>query len=620
MTHFMAYVILLSAGIAACALLVDLVMLSRTSNTRWVWASSLMAVLVLAGFATFAPLPERRETPVNRTLAIDGVKALPAPVAARREPRADAILRMADGVLPALWLVSSLFLLVAIAYGQRRLTIERTKSPRAQVSGHQVLLTDNVGPAVAGVGDPVILLPRWVLALDAPLQELLLAHEVEHVRHADTRLLLGGAVVAALVPWNPVVWWITRRLRLAVEQDCDARVLRAHPDVRRYADLLLMAASKPRVSTRLLAAHLGEHRSDLDRRIQAMTDRTIRWRPLCAAAVAACALLVASCEAPRPEPVAPLGSREVPAEPSTGQYEEVVTPLLVPGSRTPKYPDILRDAGVEGEVLVSFDIDETGKADVATFKVIRATHELFATAVREALPAMRFRPAERAGRKVKLTVQEPFTFTLTNTKSPQERVARTKGALAEIVVTGVRGQNRPTIVLRRDGEKISADAPYVVVVSFEGNELARGEDVLKKIDPQSIHGIEVYKPNRCPVGSTCPLIRITLAKDRTLGVPSLIRPTQERATAVGQRRTEETSRTNRPDLDSIMSAPMTVELLTSSGEIVARYGNRRAAGRINSEDISASEHLSGKYCKAGLPCPVTRIWLKPGLESKYRKT
>jgi hypothetical protein len=64
---------------------------------------------------------------------------------------------------------------------------------------------------------------------------------------------------------------------------------------------------------------------------------------------------------------------------------------------------------------------------------------------------------------------------------------------------------------------------------------------------------------------------------------------------------------------------MTVELLTNSGELVARYENRRAARGINSEDISASEHLSGKYCKTGVPCPVTRIWLKPGREGAYKK-
>ena len=81
-------------------------------------------------------------------------------------------------------------------------------------------------------------------------------------------------------------------------------------------------------------------------------------------------------------------------------------------SASPKYPDILREAGVEGEVLVSFVVDETGAADPASFKVIRSTHELFSTAVRKALPEMRFTPAEIGGKKVRQVVQAPFSFSL----------------------------------------------------------------------------------------------------------------------------------------------------------------------------------------------------------------
>jgi beta-lactamase regulating signal transducer with metallopeptidase domain len=193
------------------------------------------------------------------------------------------LLKAADSVLPGAWLLSSVLLVAAILYGQRRLRIERAVSKRASVNGRVVLLTENVGPAVAGVGEPVVLLPRWVLALNAESRDLLLAHEFEHIRRGDTRLLLAGAVTAALMPWNPIVWWVTRRLRLAVEQDCDARVLKAYPDVRRYADLLLIAASQAPASTRLLAAHFGEHRSDLDRRIHAMTERKPKWKKTLAA-------------------------------------------------------------------------------------------------------------------------------------------------------------------------------------------------------------------------------------------------------------------------------------------------------------------------------------------------
>jgi len=83
-----------------------------------------------------------------------------------------------------------------------------------------------------------------------------------------------------------------------------------------------------------------------------------------------------------------------------------------PNSATPVYPDILRQAGVEGEALVSFVVDTSGRVDLATFKVVRATHDLFASAVRNALPRMRFIPATVGDRRVRQLVQQPFSFAI----------------------------------------------------------------------------------------------------------------------------------------------------------------------------------------------------------------
>ena len=92
------------------------------------------------------------------------------------------------------------------------------------------------------------------------------------------------------------------------------------------------------------------------------------------------------------------------------QVEKPVAP--VPGTGSPRYPDILRSASVEGEVLAQFVVDTTGRVEVSTFKVIRKSHDLFEAAVRSALPQMRFLPAEVGGRKVKQLVQQPFVFAL----------------------------------------------------------------------------------------------------------------------------------------------------------------------------------------------------------------
>ncbi|HTE45222.1 MAG TPA: TonB family protein [Gemmatimonadaceae bacterium] len=96
------------------------------------------------------------------------------------------------------------------------------------------------------------------------------------------------------------------------------------------------------------------------------------------------------------------------------QVEKQVSPY--PGNTAPRYPDMLRSANVEGEVLAQFVVDTTGRADMSTFKVLKATHDLFTNAVRSSLPNMKFYPAEVGGRKVKQLVQMPFQFNLSKSE------------------------------------------------------------------------------------------------------------------------------------------------------------------------------------------------------------
>jgi len=84
----------------------------------------------------------------------------------------------------------------------------------------------------------------------------------------------------------------------------------------------------------------------------------------------------------------------------------------IPGTGTPRYPDPLRSSGVEGEVQAQFVVNEEGRAEPNTFKVLKATNELFSAAVRSALPQMRFYAAEVGGHKVKQLVQQSFQFKL----------------------------------------------------------------------------------------------------------------------------------------------------------------------------------------------------------------
>ncbi|MBI2406955.1 MAG: energy transducer TonB [Gemmatimonadetes bacterium] len=81
-----------------------------------------------------------------------------------------------------------------------------------------------------------------------------------------------------------------------------------------------------------------------------------------------------------------------------------------PTSAVPAYPQLLEKQGIEGMAVVRFVVDSTGLADLATFRVVETNHSLFAAAVREALPRMKFHPATVGPRKVRQMVELPFRF------------------------------------------------------------------------------------------------------------------------------------------------------------------------------------------------------------------
>jgi protein TonB len=85
---------------------------------------------------------------------------------------------------------------------------------------------------------------------------------------------------------------------------------------------------------------------------------------------------------------------------------------VVPGSSPPRYPESLRAAGVEGQVIAVFVVDEQGRAEAESVRFLNSDNELFEREVRAALRAMRFIPAEAGGKKVRQLVQMPFVFKL----------------------------------------------------------------------------------------------------------------------------------------------------------------------------------------------------------------
>lgn len=91
---------------------------------------------------------------------------------------------------------------------------------------------------------------------------------------------------------------------------------------------------------------------------------------------------------------------------------EVESPAEKIGGPSPEYPEALRSSGVEGEVMVQFVVNESGRYESGTLKVLQSSNPAFTAAVKAALPQMRFSPARIGGHKVQQLVQLPFQFHL----------------------------------------------------------------------------------------------------------------------------------------------------------------------------------------------------------------
>ncbi len=77
-------------------------------------------------------------------------------------------------------------------------------------------------PTVIGWLRPVVLLPATSLTgLSTEQMEMILAHELAHIRRNDFFVNLMQAVVETLLFYHPAVWWISNRIRVEREHCCD---------------------------------------------------------------------------------------------------------------------------------------------------------------------------------------------------------------------------------------------------------------------------------------------------------------------------------------------------------------------------------------------------------------
>ena len=175
-----------------------------------------------------------------------------------------------NGTLLAGWFVASAAVagFAFVAFG--RLRVMEQEFERHSVDGIPVMVSPDVGPALFGIARPRIVVPRWMLDLSPTERRMILAHEYEHAIARDPQTVLGALLLVVVQPWNVALWAMFARLRLAIEMDCDHRVLGSSADARRYGELLVLVHCRRGFTPQPLLSFV-ERRSNLERRIRRLT-------------------------------------------------------------------------------------------------------------------------------------------------------------------------------------------------------------------------------------------------------------------------------------------------------------------------------------------------------------
>jgi protein TonB len=117
-----------------------------------------------------------------------------------------------------------------------------------------------------------------------------------------------------------------------------------------------------------------------------------------------------------PAPIGPGNQLGVPVDPwGTGNGSPLPDSLVqerpvLLAAPQPVYPARLREAGVEGVVLVQVVVDTLGRAEPGSVRVLQHSEAGFDASAVAAIRAARFRPARVWGRPVRVLVQVPVAF------------------------------------------------------------------------------------------------------------------------------------------------------------------------------------------------------------------
>ena len=256
-----------AAAIAAAYRAISVTVARRSSQTRYLVALSALLLMLGSAIATFgwelragAPVASIAQSASNlrATVAADFPRSTaPGLAAIQRIPQhltLATLLPWIDG----LWLIGVFALSIRSLGGWwflRRLRLASTGEPPAAVQAAFQRISASLGlsrtialrlstaidsPMTMGTVRAIVLLPLSAITLLGPDElEVVLAHELAHVRRADFFWNILQTIAETLFFFHPAVWWISARIRQERELCCDDLALQVCPNPVVYAHALV---------------------------------------------------------------------------------------------------------------------------------------------------------------------------------------------------------------------------------------------------------------------------------------------------------------------------------------------------------------------------------------------
>ncbi|HEX7190889.1 MAG TPA: M56 family metallopeptidase [Thermoanaerobaculia bacterium] len=326
------------AAILASALAL---MARRTANARYAISCAALALLPLLAGVTAWRAYEEPPLPLENSGAVLRAQTLPLDVAKAAAVHATrATLRsfgeIAHDALPnvvLLWLVGVTILSIRLVVSWGRIKkLARTASPATDAwqktltrladaialrRGVAILESAAVEvPTVIGWLKPLILLPMSTISALKPEEiEMLLAHELAHIRRHDFFVNLMQTAVETLMFYHPAAWWISHRIRIEREHCCDDMAIETCGSALRYARALThLEELRAHQAELALAANGGSLLTRIRRLVTSSDDSTSdtsRW----GAAAAVLAVVIAVLAIPSMPALAKRNSDELPTAP-----------------------------------------------------------------------------------------------------------------------------------------------------------------------------------------------------------------------------------------------------------------------------------------------------------------